>query len=68
MRRVGAPVTVTVRTTTRLLPPLPDSTSRGYRVDYIDGEPRITYNVEQVDMELLGALVHDLATAQPVQT
>ncbi len=47
-------------------PPLPDGTCRGYRVDYVDGEPRITYNRDQVDNEALGALVHDLVTTEPI--
>lgn len=58
--------TVHVRAVTRAIGALPSGECRGYRIEFIDGEPRVTYNADQVTASELGSLVHDLVTARAV--
>lgn len=57
---------VVVRAVSRTIPPYPDGTSAGYRVDAPDNRPRITYSPAQLTADQLGAIVHQLATATGV--
>jgi hypothetical protein len=52
---------VTVRATTRRINARPDGTCAGYRVDYPDGTPRLTYEIAAMTDDEIGRLICELA-------
>ena len=61
-RTLSTPRPVTVRATTRRIGPRPDGKCAGYRVDYPDGLPRLTYEIAAMTDGEIGRLVHELST------